>query len=335
LLGVRRLLRQSFFRRRPDLWIPIDFGAFHLPLCRQMLSLGQKILYWMPPGSWRKSDSVLGKPPPFATAVVTPFARSKWRYRLENQESYFFGHPLLDVLQPPPQFAARQSLGIPDASHPVIALFPGSRQAELRHIFPPMLAAARLLLLAWPQACFVWAAEWMLNSHQDWLLKNVPHAKIHRVGTRWRALSEGDCTKPALSFAVTDSLTALAASDFVLAKSGTTTLEALICGKPMVICYKASRPVYWQYRLASRGPEAQLRFIGIPNILAGEMVFPELLQDQCSPHSIAAMAQRVWQEWQQGALQSKMLGIVSELGPTGALLKTAELAISLAEKSDA
>jgi hypothetical protein len=146
LLVVRARLRRELRRRRPDVLVPIDFGAFNVGLCawaRRHLP-ETRILYYFPPGSWRRSlkgTTLAG----IVDRVATPFPWSEWELRRFDVDAHFVGHPLLDLVrpsEPAPVFAARHHL---DLERPVVGILPGSRPQEIEHILPVQLQAAAIV----------------------------------------------------------------------------------------------------------------------------------------------------------------------------------------------
>jgi len=152
ILAARRKLMAELKRRPPDVLVPIDAGAFHLGfgpiegLCswaRRELPL-TKILYYFPPGSWRrtlKRTTLAG----VTDAVATPFPWSETELRRLGVNARFVGHPLLDLVKPSlpfADFAARYGL---DGDRPVVGLLPGSRRQEISEILPVQLEAAAII----------------------------------------------------------------------------------------------------------------------------------------------------------------------------------------------
>ena len=180
----------------------------------------------------------------------------------------YVGHPLAQVIpMEPDRAAARVRLGLVQ-EHPVLALLPGSRRAEVQYIAKPFMQAAALLRQQWPDLQVV--------------LPVVP--ALH---DRLVALSQELGVSAWLKIVRGQSHDVLAACDCTLIASGTATLEAALFKRPMVISYNMHP---WSYRLMQR---KQLQpWVGLPNILCSDFVVPELLQDQALPQALAnAVAQ--------------------------------------------
>jgi lipid-A-disaccharide synthase len=175
----------------------------------------------------------------------------------------YVGHPLADVIpMVPPRAAARQTLGRADGDT-VVAVLPGSRPGEIRHIAAPVLEAVAMLLRRRGDLRFV-----------------VPGAAGQRAALQ--ALIAAHAGEVPLQLLDGRSHEALAACDVTLIASGTATLEAALFKRPMVIGYR----MHWlSYQLMRR-----MRYqpwVGLPNILLGEFVVPELLQDDCRAQALA------------------------------------------------
>jgi lipid-A-disaccharide synthase len=175
----------------------------------------------------------------------------------------YVGHPLADAIPlHPPRAAARAALGLAE-SDPVLAILPGSRRAEIRHIAPAFLATAARLHRVRPALRFVLPiAPGLAPLIEPLLAQHAPGVPIQCLDGR--------------------SHEALAACDVTLIASGTATLEAALFKRPMVVGY-AIHPLSWQVMKRMRYQP----WIGLPNVLAREFLVPELLQDECRPERLA------------------------------------------------
>jgi lipid-A-disaccharide synthase len=183
----------------------------------------------------------------------------------------FVGHPLADQIPlDGDRGAARRALGL-GAAGPVVALLPGSRSGEVARLGPDFLAAARLLAERWPAAQFV-----VPVAAQP--LRTLLEQELGAAGaaaTRIRLL-EGQAR------------VALQAADVALVASGTASLEALLCACPMVVAYRLSPVTAFMLRALRL---VRLPYFSLPNLLAGERLVPEFLQEQVSGPRLAAAVQ--------------------------------------------
>ncbi|MEQ8992076.1 MAG: lipid-A-disaccharide synthase, partial [Pseudomonadales bacterium] len=180
----------------------------------------------------------------------------------------FGGHPLAHSFapsagSPAARLAARRALGLPGDAL-VVALLPGSRLSEVRLMGTVFLEAARLLAAQRPDVRFVVPC-----------LRPAIAARLAEAGTAYPDL--------ALSAYEGNARQALTACDGALVKSGTSTLEAMLLRRPMVVSYRLGAVTYWIVRRMLRTP-----FVALPNILAGRRLVPELLQDAATPAALAA-----------------------------------------------
>lgn len=289
LLRMRQALGDRLLAQRPDLFIGVDAPDFNFGLAARLKSAGIKTLHFVAPSFWAWRPEKLAKLKAAADHVLCLFPFEPELLRRAGIAATYVGHPLAaHIPLQPDRAAARAALGLPPAEvgAPLIALLPGSRAAEIKHLAPRFLAAAALIQQAQPGARFVWPT--------------VPHL-LPAV----QALAAGSGLGQALRVLAGQSHTALAACDVTLIASGTATLEAALFKRPMVIAYAMPGFSYWLMRR-----KRQLPWVGLPNILCAPpqwlqrppdvpahvwadradapFVVPELLQDAATPQALAA-----------------------------------------------
>jgi lipid-A-disaccharide synthase len=251
-----RLLRElsrRFRARRYDLVILIDYPGFHLRVAESARAAGLKVLHYIAPQfwAWRPERAKRFRRAVDRFAVIFPFEAPF--FQSLGLPAEYVGHPLLDRPPAPDRVAARAALGIP-ATARVLGLFPGSRNQELaRH----------------------WVA--FRNAGLEVLRRGA--AEVAVVAT----IPGGDYPNPAdLMLARSDPATVLAATDAVLAKSGTTTLEAALADRPMVAAYRVHPLTGWMARRLIRVP-----WISLPNLIANAPVVTELVQGEVRADRLA------------------------------------------------
>lgn len=239
----------------PDLIIPIDYPGFNLRLARYAKELRIPVLYYIAPQVWAWHRSRMAQLASHADhlAVVLPFEAKL--FREAGAAVTFVGHPLLD--QPPSaqtrdSFCASHSL---DSARPIVALLPGSRQQEIRHHAGVFVAAARLLQRELPEVQPVIAQA-----------PGIPAEAFADAGYPL-VRSSGDL----LTFA-----------HAALTKSGTSTLECALSLTPMVIAYRMNPVSFFIARNV-----VEVEHVGLVNLIAGERVAPEFLQDDATPEALA------------------------------------------------
>lgn len=261
--------------------------------------------------------------------VVTPFPWSETLLRQSGVDAHFLGHPLLDLVKPSlaeDEFFGRSGL---DPRRPVIALLPGSRRMEVAHILPALIGAAGEIARRIPSAQFAVAlASSAARAQVEDVIRREqrPGGRaarlqllMHQAGDRLAQIAQTTLAPPPL-LATNEGLTlpvpppaeehasaspppatpaplvicegitydVLARCDLVITKSGTSTLEAAILGKPMIIVYRGPALMGLEWRL--RRKSLNIPHLGLPNILAEERVFPELIQDEATPEAISNLA---------------------------------------------
>lgn len=284
----------------PDVLVAIDFGAFNVRLLRRLRGRGIRVVYYIPPGCWSRARTA-GDLPQLVDAVATPFPWSAEMLRAAGVRAEWVGHPLRDycaLTTTPPE--ARRALGLDDA-RPVVALIPGSRRSELRHLLPVFLRAVRAL-----NATILVSVAPSLDETD--VRRMVP------AGLDVRCLAGLDYNR-------------LQAADAALVTSGTATLEVACVGVPMVVAYRASFATYLQYLLV-RG---RLPYIALPNILADAPVVPELLQYDATPAALASALTPLLSATPARRAQLEAFArIRASLGEGGAVEKTARLVLDVA-----
>jgi len=253
-LGLLRRVKKLMRQERPDLVIPIDYPGFNFRLCRQARSDGLRILYYIAPQvwAWRKHRARILADLVDHLAVILPFEEPIFtRY---GAKVSFVGHPLLDT---EPAAGTKQAfcdaMGL-DPARPVLAVFPGSRKQEVeRHL-----------------AVFEEAA--------NEVMRYVPG--VQPVIAEVSAIPESHYS--ATKFARTrDAWGLLHHADAAIVKSGTSTLQAALAGAPMVVAYRMSGLSFALARRLVRVPH-----VGLVNLVAGERIVPELLQDEATPAAL-------------------------------------------------
>ena len=268
LFALRAELGDRLLKERPDAFIGVDVPDFNLGLEARLKKAGTKTIHFVSPSIWAWRGGRIHKIREAVDHVLCLFPFEPEIYQRAGIAASYVGHPLADAIPlEVPREAARAALGLPlDAR--VIALLPGSRRGEVRHIAPALLGAAARLAKQNPDLRFVLPA---MRGVRDLLDPMV--AKF--AGQFDLQVLDGR------------SYEALAACDLTLIASGTATLEAALFKRPMVITYS----MHWLSWIRMQGMAYQ-PWVGLPNILLRGFVVPELLQDSCTPEAVAQAAQQ-------------------------------------------
>jgi lipid-A-disaccharide synthase len=238
--------------------------------------------------------------------LVFPFEPALYNNAMQDGKSRqsamaeFVGHPLLDIVQPTQTREHTLACYHLDPARPLLALLPGSRKKELRHLLRPALDAAALLVRDGWQAVI---------------------ALAHTLAKDELAAALGG-RMPALPIVENDTYNLVHAADTVLVASGTATLETALLGRPMVIMYRVAAPTFALARLL-----VHVEHIGMPNIILGRRVFPELVQGDVTPEKLVAAVQDV--NTRRDELSVALRELRGKLGTPGAAERAACMALEL------
>jgi lipid-A-disaccharide synthase len=260
-LGVFRCLRDAANQRRPQIVVLIDWPEFNLRLAKRLRQDGHRVVYYISPQVWAwREYRIRGiRRDVERMLVILPFERDY--YRRHGVKVEYVGHPLLDSVRVTAgrnEFCARYRL---DPTTPIIALLPGSRHSELKYILPPLVETAAKLYQTHPRCQFV-----------------LPLARTFAR----EEIAAAIASAPNLHLIEQDTYNAIAAADVAVVASGTATLETAIIGTPLIVVYRASQ-LNWRIF----HPLIRVPFVGMPNLIAGREVAPELLQGDLNAERLA------------------------------------------------
>ncbi len=263
--AIRRELTQRLLHDPPDVFIGVDAPDFNLGLERILREAGVQTVHFVCPSIWAWRAGRARTIARSAGLVLCLFPFEPELLERHGVRAAYVGHPLADAIPAqPPRERARERLGL-DAEGPVLAVLPGSRRSEIEYIAPAFLAATAQLLRQRPSLQVVLPVAPGLRPLVEPLAARFGHPLLRLVDGRSHEV--------------------LAACDAALVASGTATLEAALFKCPMVIAYRM-HPLSWvlMKRMALQP------WVGLPNILCGEFVVPELIQEACTPEALAREA---------------------------------------------
>jgi lipid-A-disaccharide synthase len=300
LLSTYRRLKRFLVHERPHLVVLIDFPEFNLFFAKRAKALGIPVFYYIGPQVWAWRRGRVRKIIRRADRIGLVFPFELPLYNAEQRVAEFVGHPLLDVVHPTrtrEETLVRYRL---DPTRPLLALLPGSRKKELRHLLPPAIEAAAHL------------------GRNGW---QVLLALAHTV-TRDDVAAALGGQEPAVPTVENDTYNIIHAADTVLVASGTATLETALLGRPMVIMYRVAPLTFAVARLLVR-----VEHIGMPNIILGRRVFRELVQNHVTCANLVAAVQDAYAR--RGELRDALRELRGKLGEPGAPGRAAQLALEL------
>ena len=295
----------------PDVLVVVDFPDFNFRLARRIKALGIPVVYYISPQIWAWRRRRLETIRKFADLVLVIFPFEEEIYRTCGVPVEFVGHPLVDLARPSAPRAAFLGTHRMSMSSPTIAILPGSRPNEVSRILPDLMVAAKNIRLRFPSAQFLVARAPNLDDNH------------------FESLSAGGQTLIRVIEGDTDAI--LAAADVVLTASGTATVQTAIHNTPMVIVYRVS-PI--TYRLLRR--LVTVDKVGMVNLIAGETIVPELIQERFTPELVAGEAiSMLTDEERVGRIRAGLARVREKLGGPGASRRAAEAILKIASKSAA
>jgi len=271
LLRIRRELVRDFLRDPPDVFIGIDSPDFNLGVEARLRARGIKTVHYVSPSVWAWRQRRIHKIAQAVDLMLTLLPFEAGFYRKYEVPVCFVGHPLADLIALEPDRAtARTLLQLPPEGR-VLALLPGSRQGEVARLAPVFLAAARRLLAADPALhVLVPCASPARREQLDGLVQALGIADLRLL------LLDGHSRE------------AMTAANAVILASGTAALEAMLLKRPMLVCYRMAPLSYFFISRMLRVP-----YFSLPNLLAGEALVEELVQEQVSEAALVERATRL------------------------------------------
>ena len=263
IIPMRRRLARRLIADPPDVLVGIDAPDFNLSLELMLRTAGVPTVHYVSPSVWAWRQYRIKKISRAVDRILVLFPFEQDFYVRHGISVSFVGHPMADEIPlETDRAAARRALDLP-SNGTWVALLPGSRVSEVRFLAEPLAQTAAWLAKRRPDVHF-------LAPLVDAATRSLFDAAVRRYasGLEMR-LVNGRARE------------AMAAADAVLAASGTATLEALLLKRPMVITYK-TMPLTW---LVGRRM-LHVDYVGLPNLLAGEALVPELLQSDATPERL-------------------------------------------------
>ena len=265
IVAIRRKLIRYFKSNPPDIFVGVDAPDFNLDLERSLKRAGIPTIHYVSPSIWAWRGERIHKIRKSCTKVLALFPFEKELYDKAGIDADYVGHPLADMIPESADRAAmRRNMKLPPDAK-IFAFLPGSRQSELQYMADTFIQTAMLVREKWPDAKFL-----------------VPLASRETRTLFEEAIYRNHAEDIAFTLFFGHAVDAMMASDIVLVASGTATLEAALLKRPMVITYKMAPLTYSLKKRKKYQP-----YVGLPNILYGKFVVPELLQDEATPENLA------------------------------------------------
>lgn len=305
IIKLKNDFGKEMINRRPDCFVTVDYPGLNMRLAKMAHDLKIPVLMYIPPSAWAWHKSRAKKVAQIADKVAAIFPFEYDVYNEAGANTEFVGHPLLDIVKPSMDKNSACNFFGKREGHPLVAIMPGSRKMEIEKMLPTFLDAAKILHKRHPEIDFV-----------------LPKAE-----TIERSALEKQIQKTGLDIKITESKNydLFSVADLALATSGTVTLEAAVLGLGSVICYRTG----WFNALIAR-LVLNVSYIGLPNIVAGREVLPELLQENFTAEKVAQEAEKLLEPERFKQMKNDLEFVKKRLGKTGAVHRVAELILQTA-----
>ncbi|MBS1188729.1 MAG: lipid-A-disaccharide synthase [Rhodocyclaceae bacterium] len=275
IAGIRRQLKKQLLANPPDIFIGVDAPDFNLDLEASLKSHGITTIHYVSPSIWAWRGGRIKKIQRAVSKVLALFPMEPPLYKKEGIPVAYVGHPLADMIPlQTNKVAMREKLDLP-RNVPIFALLPGSRQSELEYMADTFVQTAKLI-----------HGQHLPNA--QFLVPLVTRETRLRFEA---AIYRQDAGAVPFRLLFGHAQDALGAADVSLVASGTATLEAALIKRPLAITYKMARGSYWLMKRMGYLP-----YVGLPNILAGRMVVPEILQDEATAENLAQALIKLYED---------------------------------------
>jgi lipid-A-disaccharide synthase len=308
LLRARGTLEEAARQRRPDVAVLIDFSGFNLRLGRSLKALGIPIVYYVSPQvwAWRRGRVKVIREIVDKMLVILPFEEDF--YRREGIPVRFVGHPLVDVVKPREDRSRFfETVGLhPD--RPVVAVLPGSRKREIELHLPILIKAMKMMLVE--------------RAELQFLVLEAPTIRREEIQSRLGGLTE---QIPVISDSTYEGLAHATAA---IVASGTATVEAALCGTPMVVVYRTSKLSYMLGK-----PFVQVPHYAMVNLIAKRRLVPEIIQDDLTDKAVVQETLHLLEDTSAAdAMRQGLEDVKARLGEGGASHRAAQEVIAIASQ---
>ena len=307
LFRLRDMLGEVMDRERPDVLVVIDYPGFNTRLAKVAKAKNIPIVSYISPSAWAWGKGRAKETAEIVTKVAAIFPFEADVYREAGADVVFVGHPLLDIVKPSMSREQAYSYFGADPDRPVLLLLPGSRKQEIENLLPVMLDAAVQITAKLPQCQFFLPVA-----------STIPESMLNTL-IQGRGLD--------IKFTHDKTYDLMSIANVAIAASGTVTLEAALLNLPSVIIYKVNSLTYFLGKLLVKIPH-----IGLPNIVAGRKILPELLQNGANSEAITAEVLPLLTDGQIRQTVMTDLAVVREkLGSGGAVQRVAAVVLAVAK----
>ena len=307
LFKLRREFARVMDERKPDCLVVVDYPGFNMKLAKLAHDKGIPVVSYIAPSAWAWNKGRAKNVAKIVDKVACIFPFEYDVYKEAGAPVEFVGHPLVDIVHPTMERAEAEAWVGKVPGRPLVLLMPGSRLMEIERMLDVILEGAKLLKKQMPEVQFA----------------------MPRAGTIPIEMLQGKIKASGLDVKITEghNYDLFSVADLALATSGTVTLEAAMCGLPSVILYRTSAITAFIARRVINIPN-----IGLPNIVAGRQILPELLQEELTPAKLAATAVELLAPERRPQLEANLAYMKERLGEPGAVKRVAQLILRIAEE---
>ena len=310
VVGAWRRMVGALRTIRPDLVVLMDSSGFNLPFAKRARKLSIPTLYYVAPQVWGWRTGRIRKIAKRVSRLAVIFPFEPEIYADTGVPVEYVGHPLAERIESSRRLdpaTAREALSLP-ADAPLVALLPGSRRAEVRHLLPLQLAVARVLHARNPRLHFVLPRASSLEKER--IEEGIREASLPSL----------------MPFTVVEGRAqeVLRAADVALCKPGTSTLEAALLGCPLVVAARSS----WLTGAVLKRL-VRVDSLAMPNLIAGEPIVPEFYQEEADPERIADALEELLTGPARDAQRERLAGVAESLSRGGAARRAAEIAADM------
>ena len=307
LFKLRREFARVMDERKPDCLVVVDYPGFNMKLAKLAHDKGIPVVSYIAPSAWAWNKGRAKNVAKIVDKVACIFPFEYDVYKEAGAPVEFVGHPLVDIVHPTMERAEAEAWVGKEPGRPLVLLMPGSRLMEIERMLDVILEGAKLLKKQMPQVQFA----------------------MPRAGTIPLEMLQSKIQASGLEVKITEgrNYDLFSVADLALATSGTVTLEAAMCGLPSVILYRTSAITAFIARRVINIPN-----IGLPNIVAGRQILPELLQEELTPAKLAATAVELLAPERRPQLEANLAYMKERLGEPGAVNRVAQLILRIAEE---
>lgn len=307
MFRLRDKLSDIMAAEKPDVLVVIDYPGFNMRLAKVAKAQGIPVVSYISPSAWAWGRGRAKDVAQTVQRVAAIFPFEADVYREAGANVSFVGHPLLDIVKPDISKSEAYNYFEADPDKPIILLMPGSRTQEIDKLLPVMLAAAEKIVGKVPDCQFFLPVASTIS--REILRKIMSSFKINVKLTNGHTYG------------------LMNIANVAIATSGTATLETSLMGLPTVIIYKAAQLTYFLGKFLVKIP-----YIGLPNIVAGRRIVPELIQGDANPEKIASETIKMLTDKAlNDTLKQDLAQVKAKLGSAGAVERAARVVLEVAD----